>query len=161
HRAAMVTATPQHEYELRAALEYTFTRLGAERPAYGSIVGAGINGTQLHYMKDTDPAKPGDLVVMDAAAEYHGYASDITRTIPVNGRYTPEQRQLYQLVRDAQDIAEKFSQRGMRPSVATDSSVALRTRGLAALGLIQGVDSTFDPPWQVDCARQPSQCKQA
>jgi Xaa-Pro aminopeptidase len=64
HRAAMLTAAPQHEYELRAALEYAFTRLGAERPAYGSIVGAGVNGTQLHYMKDTDPAKPGDIVVM-------------------------------------------------------------------------------------------------
>src|SRR6185503_11739063 len=126
HRAAMVTATPQHEYELRAALEYTFTRLGAERPAYGSIVGAGINGTTLHYMKDTDPAKPGDVVVMDAAAEYRGYAADITRTIPVNGKYSAEQKQLYQLVRDAQDAAERNSQRGMRPQAAAESSFVIR-----------------------------------
>src|SRR5262249_49109726 len=106
HRAAMLTPNPSHEYELRAALEYTFTKLGAERVAYGSIVGSGVNGTQLHYMKDTDPVKPGDLVVMDAAGEYHGYAADITRTIPVSGTFTPEQRQIYQLVRDAQDVAE-------------------------------------------------------
>jgi Xaa-Pro aminopeptidase len=157
----MLTADPSHEYELRASLEYTFTRLGAERPAYGSIVGSGINGTQLHYMKDTDPVQPGDAVVMDAAAEYRGYAADITRTIPASGRYSPEQRQLYQLVRDAQDVAERNSGPGMRASVATDSSVIVRARGLEALGLIQGVDATFDPPWPVDCARQQAACRQS
>ncbi|MBI1809429.1 MAG: aminopeptidase P N-terminal domain-containing protein, partial [Gemmatimonadetes bacterium] len=161
HRAAMLTPDPTHEYELRAALEYTFTRLGAERPAYGSIVGSGINGTQLHYMKDTAPVQPGDVVVMDAAGEYHGYAADITRTIPVSGRYTAEQRQLYQLVRDAQDVAERNSRPGMRASVAEDSSVIVRARGLAALGLIEGVDATFDPSWPVDCARQPASCRQS
>ena len=161
HRAAMLTADPSHEYELRAALEYTFTRLGAERLAYGSIVGAGINGTQLHYMKDTDPIQPGDVVVMDAAAEYRGYAADITRTIPASGRYSTEQRQLYQLVRDAQDIAERNSKPGMRASIAADSSVIVRARGLAALGLIESVDASFDPPWPVDCARQPASCRQS
>jgi Xaa-Pro aminopeptidase len=161
HRAAMLTANPQHEYELRASLEYTFTRLGAERPAYGSIVGAGVNGTQLHYMKDTDPARPGDLVVMDAAAEFHGYAADITRTIPVSGTFTPEQKQIYQLIRDAQDVAERNSKPGMRATAAQDSSVIVRERGLAALGLVQSVDSTFDPPWPVNCAQQPAACKQS
>ena len=161
HRAAMLTANPLHEYELRAALEYEFTRRGAERPAYGSIVGAGVNGTQLHYMKDSDPVQPGDLVVMDAAAEFRGYAADITRTIPVSGRYTPAQRQIYQLVRDAQHVAEQMSQPGMSVRAATDSSVAVRTRGLAALGLIESTDATFDPPWQVNCQTSPSQCKQA
>jgi len=161
HRAAMLTADPTHEYELRASLEYTFTKLGAERVAYGSIVGAGINGTQLHYMKDTDPVQAGDLVVMDAAAEFHGYAADITRTIPVNGRYSPEQRQIYQLVRDAQDVAERNSKPGMRASVAQDSSVIVRARGLAALGLIQSEEASFDPPWPVDCARQPAACRQS
>jgi Xaa-Pro aminopeptidase len=161
HRAAMLTANPQHEYELRATLEYEFTRRGAERPAYGSIVGAGVNGTTLHYMKASDPAKPGDLVVMDAAAEYRGYAADITRTIPVSGTYTPAQRQLYTLVRDAQDIAERFSKPGLSVRAATDSSVALRTRGLAALGLIESVDASFDPPWNVNCTVSPTQCRQA
>jgi Xaa-Pro aminopeptidase len=161
HRAAMLTANPEHEYELRAALEYTFTRLGAERPAYGSIVGAGLNGTQLHYMKDTGPAKPGDLVVMDAAAEYHGYAADITRTIPVSGTYTAEQKQVYQLVRDAQAAAERNSKPGMRAQVAQDSSVIIRARGLAALGLIESVDATFDPPWQANCSAQSPACRQS
>ena len=156
----MLTANPQHEYELRAALEYTFTKLGAERLAYGSIVGSGVNGTQLHYMKDTDPASPGDLVVMDAAGEYHGYAADITRTIPVSGTYTPEQKQIYQLVREAQDVAERNSKPGVRARVAQDSSVVVRAAGLAALGLIERADATFDPPWPVDCA-QPGACKQS
>jgi Xaa-Pro aminopeptidase len=161
HRAAMLTANPLKEYELRAALEYEFTRRGAERPAYGSIVGAGINGTQLHYMKDSDPVKPGDLVVMDAAAELHGYAADITRTIPVSGTYTPTQRQLYQLVRDAQDVAERMSKPGLSVRAASDSSVAVRARGLAALGLIESVDASFDPPWSVNCATNPAPCKQS
>ncbi len=161
HRAAMLTPNPSHEYELRAALEYTFTRMGAERVAYGSIVGAGINGTQLHYMKDTDPVKPGDMVVMDAAGEYHGYAADITRTIPVSGTFTTEQKQLYQLVRDAQDVAERNSKAGMKASAAQDSSVVVRAKGLAALGLIESVDASFDPPWPVNCAVQVTSCKQS
>ncbi len=161
HRAAMLTPNPSHEYELRAALEYTFTRMGAERVAYGSIVGAGVNGTQLHYMKDTDPVKPGDVIVMDAAGEYHGYAADITRTIPVSGVFTTEQKQLYQLVRDAQDVAERYSKAGMHASVAADSSVRVRARGLAALGLIESIDASFDPPWTVNCATQMAACKQS
>ncbi|MDQ6611578.1 MAG: Xaa-Pro aminopeptidase [Gemmatimonadota bacterium] len=161
HRAAMLTANPLHEYDLRAALEYEFTRRGAERPAYGSIVGAGINGTQLHYMKDSDPIRKGDLVVMDAAAEFHGYAADITRTIPTSGTFTKEQKQIYQLVRDAQAVAERNSKAGMKISAASDSSVALRAQGLAVLGLIESVDASFDPPWTVNCERTPAACRQS
>jgi len=161
HRSAMLTANPLHEYELRAALEFEFTRRGAERPAYGSIVGAGINGTQLHYMKDSDPVQPGDLVVMDAAAEYRGYAADITRTIPVSGTFTNEQKQIYQLVRDAQATAERNSKPGMSIKAATDSSVVVRAKGLALLGLIESEDATFDPPWTVNCAQQVAACKQS
>lgn len=160
HRAAMLTANPRHEYELRAALEFTFTRLGAERPAYGSIVGAGANGTQLHYMKDTAQARPGDLVVMDAGAEYHGYAADITRTIPVSGTFTPAQREIYQLVRDGQAAAERNSKAGMRQQTAQDSSFAVRARGLARLGLVESADAQFDPPWPADCSRGDA-CNQA
>jgi Xaa-Pro aminopeptidase len=161
HRAAMLAPVPQHEYELQAALEYTFTRLGASRPAYGSIVGSGQNGTQLHYMKDRGATKPGDVVVIDAAAEYEGYAADITRTIPVSGTFSPEQKRIYQIVRDAQAAAERNSKPGLRASAAQDSSVAVRTKGLAALGLVESEDATFDPPWQANCERQPASCKQA
>jgi len=161
HRAAMLTANPQHEYELRAALEYEFTRRGAERPAYGSIIGAGYNGTTLHYMKAAAPVKPTDLVVMDAGAEYRGYAADVTRTIPVSGTYTPAQRALYQLVLDAQKAAERNSKPGMSIRAAADSAVAVRTRGLAALGLIESEDAMYDPPWRVDCTARPASCRQA
>jgi Xaa-Pro aminopeptidase len=108
----MLAPLPQHEYEIQAVLEYNFMRLGGRRPAYGSIVGSGQNGTQLHYMKDRGVTKPGDLIVIDAAAEYEGYAADITRTIPVSGTFTPEQRKMYQLVRDAQAAAERNSKPG-------------------------------------------------
>jgi Xaa-Pro aminopeptidase len=161
HRAAMRLPEPAKEYELQAALEYEFTRLGGARPSYGSIVGGGVHGTQLHYMRDRGDLKPGDVVVMDAATEYEGYAADVTRSIPVSGKYTAEQRAIYQLVLDAQKAAERNSRPGMSAAAAQDSSFDIRARGLAQLGLVESAESTFDPPWPVDCSRQPRQCKQA
>jgi Xaa-Pro aminopeptidase len=160
HRAAMLLPEPSHEYELQAVVEYTFMRLGGARPAYGSIVGSGRNGTQLHYMKDRAPTKPGDLVVIDAATEYEGYAADVTRTIPVSGTFTPNQRAIYQLVRDAQAAAERNSKPGMPAAAATDSSVAVRAKGLVALGLAESDTALFDPPWRADCVRAPQACRQ-
>ena len=161
HRVVMQSAQPQHEYEIAALIEYTFKRLGAERPAYGSIVGSGVNGTQLHYMKDTAAARPGDLVVIDAAAEYHGYAADITRTLPVSGSFTPTQRAIYQLVRDAQAAAERVAKPGASARTAEDSSFAVRARGLAALGIIDSVNAPIDAPWSAMCANAPRACTQA
>lgn len=161
HLAVMRAAEPEHEYEIQAVLENTFTRLGGERPAYGSIVGAGRNGTQLHYMLDRGPARRGDVVVIDAATQYQGYAADVTRTIPVSGKFSSDQRVIYQIVRYAQAAAERNSRPGMLASAATDSSVAIRASGLARLGLIQGVDATFDPPWKVNCAAAPASCRQS
>ena len=161
HRAAMLVSEPTKEYELQAALEYTFMRLGGARPSYGSIVGGGVHGTQLHYMRDRGDVKPGDVVVMDAATEYEGYAADITRTIPISGTYTPEQRAIYQLVRDAQAAAERNSKPGMSAAAASDSAFDVRARGLAALGLVDSVNATLDLPWPVDCAKSPRGCTQA
>jgi Xaa-Pro aminopeptidase len=161
HRVVMQSPAPQHEYEIAALIEYTFKRLGAERAAYGSIVGAGVNGTQLHYMKDTATARPGDLVVIDAAAEYRGYAADITRTLPVSGTFTPAQRAIYQLVRDAQAAAERVAKPGALAQAAEDSSFAVRARGLASLGLIDSVNATIDPPWSAMCGANPRACTQA
>ncbi|HEY4304013.1 MAG TPA: Xaa-Pro aminopeptidase [Gemmatimonadaceae bacterium] len=161
HRAVLLSPEPQHEYELQAVLESNFIRLGASRPAYGSIVGSGINGTQLHYMKDRGVTKPGDVVVMDAAAEYEGYAADITRTIPVSGTFTAEQKQIYQIVRDAQAAAERNSKPGTLASVASDSAYVVRAKGLASLGLVESQDAQLDPPWPANCQRQPTQCTQA
>lgn len=164
HRAVMQGPEPQHEYDIAALIEYTFKKLGAERPAYGSIVGAGVNGTQLHYMKDTAAARAGDLVVIDAAAEYHGYAADITRTLPVSGAFTPAQRTIYQLVRDAQAAAERVAKPGVRAQAAEDSAFFVRARGLAALGIVDSVDAPIDPPWtNVNCTAvpRPRACTQA
>lgn len=144
HRAVLQMPQPRYEYEMQAVLEYNFTRLGAERVAYGSIVGSGERGTQLHYMKDRGDARPGDLVVIDAAAQYQGYAADITRTIPVSGTFTPAQKALYQIVRDAQAAAERNAKPGMTSRGSSDSSVAVRAKGLAALGLIESPDATYD-----------------
>jgi len=149
-----------HEYDLQAIIEYSFRRGGAERPAYGSIVGAGPNGTQLHYMKDRRELKPGEIVVIDAAAEFDGYAADITRTIPVGGVYSADQRALYQVVRDGQAAAERNSVPGKSIQAAQDSSLDVRARGLAALGLIESPTATFDPPWPADCTQRPRSCQQ-
>ena len=161
HRAAMTIAEPAKEYEIQAALEYAFTRLGGARPSYGSIVGGGVHGTQLHYMRDRGDVKPGDVVVMDAATEYEGYAADITRTIPVSGTYSPAQRDIYQLVLDAQLAAERNSKPGMLAAAAVDSSIGIRERGLAKLGLIESVDAQIDMPWKTNCAQNPRSCRQS
>ena len=161
HRALMRGITPgMHEYEMQAIVEYTFRKLGAERPSYGSIVGAGPNGTQLHYMKDTREAREGEVVVIDAAAQYQGYAADITRTIPVSGTYTVDQKAIYQIVRDAQAVAERNSTAGASIRAAQDSSLDVRARGLAALGLIESPTATLDMPWPVDCTTNPRPCQQ-
>lgn len=161
HRELMRSIEPgMHEYDLQAIIEAAFRRGGAERPAYGSIVGAGPNGTQLHYMKNRRPALPGEVVVVDAAGEYQGYAADVTRTIPVNGVYTPEQRAVYQLVRDAQAAAERNSKPGMSIQAAQDSSLDVRAKGLEKLGLVESATATFDPPWPADCRNNPRACQQ-
>jgi Xaa-Pro aminopeptidase len=161
HLAAMRVQSPTKEYELQAALEYEFMRRGGARPSYGSIVGGGIRGTQLHYMRNRGEIKPGDLVVIDAATEYEGYAADVTRSIPVSGTFTPEQRAMYQLVLDAQLAAERNSKLGMSSGAALDSSQDVRARGLAKLGLIESADATLDMPWRTDCANAPRSCQQA
>jgi Xaa-Pro aminopeptidase len=161
HEAAMRLQGATKEYELQAAIEYEFMRGGGARPSYGSIVGSGIRGTQLHYMKNRGDLKPGDMVVIDAATEYEGYAADVTRSIPVSGTYTPEQRTMYQLVLDAQLAAERNSKVGMSSIAAQDSSEDVRARGLAKLGLIEGVDASLDMPWRTDCVNAPRSCRQA
>lgn len=93
------------EYELEALIEYTFRRRGAERVGFPSIVGTGINSTTLHYDKGRRQSEAGDLVVIDIGAEYGYYSADVTRTIPISGRFTPRQRALYDLVLGSQQAA--------------------------------------------------------
>ena len=106
HRAAARTIKPgAWEYEVEAALEFEFRKRGAERPSFPSIVGSGPNSTTLHYNASTRQMRAGDLIVVDIGAEYSGYAGDVTRTYPVSGKFTPRQREIYQIVLDAQKAA--------------------------------------------------------
>jgi len=108
HRDAAAIIKPgAFEYEAQAALEYAFTRNGAERLGFPSIVGSGVNSTILHYNENRKKIEAGDLIVIDIGAEYSYYTADITRTYPASGKFTVRQRQVYQLVLDAQRAAEK------------------------------------------------------
>jgi Xaa-Pro aminopeptidase len=161
HRELMRRATEgSTEYEYQAIIESEFLRGGAERPSYGSIVGSGPLSLQLHYMKNRRKFEPGEVVVVDAGAEYRGYAADVTRTVPVSGVFTAEQRAIYRLVREAQAAAERNSKAGMSHAAAHDSSITVRANGLAALGLIESPEATYDPAWPVDCKANPRACQQ-
>lgn len=103
--AARIVAPGVWEYEVEAAVEYEFRRRGAERPSFPSIIGSGPNSTVLHYNASTRQMQAGDLVVVDIGSEYGGYAGDVTRTYPVSGKFTPRQREIYQIVLDAQKRA--------------------------------------------------------
>ena len=149
-----------HEYDLQAIFDHSIRRAGSERPGYGAIVGSGPLSLQLHYMKNRRAIQQGEVVVVDAGAEYQGYAADVTRTLPISGRYSPEQRAIYQLVRDAQAAAERNSKAGMSMQAARDSATAVTARGLAALGLIESEGATVDLPWQADCTARLHACGQ-
>jgi Xaa-Pro aminopeptidase len=106
HLAAMRTVRPGvWEYETAARMEFEFRRRGCEWPSYPPIVGSGFFSTVLHYDADDQQMRDGDVVVMDVAGSYSGYASDITRTLPVNGHFTPRQREIYEIVLGAQNAA--------------------------------------------------------
>jgi Xaa-Pro aminopeptidase len=149
------------EYQLEALIEGGFRRAGADGPSFGSIIGSGINSTQYHYEKNDRRMQAGDVVVMDVGAAYQGYAADVTRTIPVSGRFTQEQRAIYQLVRDAQASSERVARPGASWQAWRDSARAVEARGLARLGLIESPDATFDPPWAERCKTDPVSCTQA
>ena len=133
-----------NEFELQALIEYTFRRNGADRPSFSTVVGSGPNSTTLHYNVDDRFMSGSDVVVMDVGASFHGYAADVTRTIPVSGVFTPEQRAIYQLVRDAQKAAERQATPGNAARLMTDSSNAVLASGLARLGLIESPGATYD-----------------
>jgi Xaa-Pro aminopeptidase len=159
---AMHAARPgMYEYELEAMVEGGFRRAGAEGPSFGSIIGSGPNSTQYHYEQNDRRMAAGDVVVMDVGASYRGYAADVTRTIPVSGRFTAEQRSVYQLVRDAQAAAEKVAKPGASARAWSDAARAVEAKGLARLGLIESEDATFDPPWGSMCQSNAIACKQA
>ncbi|HEV2606502.1 MAG TPA: aminopeptidase P N-terminal domain-containing protein, partial [Xanthomonadaceae bacterium] len=138
HVVAMRTARPgMHEYEIEAAILHHFRRHDAQM-AYESIVGGGANACVLHYIANKSQLRDGDLLLIDAGAEYRNYASDITRTFPVNGRYSKEQRAIYQLVLDAQRAALEEAHAGRAYDAGHNAAVATLTEGLLKLGLLKG-----------------------
>ena len=144
HVEAMKTARPgMKEYEIEALIEYTFRKNGASAPAYTSIVGGGANATVLHYINNDATLQDGDLLLIDAGAEYHGYASDITRTFPINGRFTAAQRDIYDLVLEAQLACIEMVRLGSRPQEINKRSVEVLTAGMIRLGLLKGDQETI------------------
>jgi len=139
HARAMQIARPgAFEYEVEAELLRVYRARGAERPAYGSIVGSGDNATILHYRKNDRQLRDGDLLLIDAGCELGYYASDVTRTFPVNGRFSAEQRALYDLVLDSQLAAIAAVAPGVPYTHVHDVAVRVLTEGLCRLGLIEG-----------------------
>jgi Xaa-Pro aminopeptidase len=156
-RAAMLALEPGlNEFEIQGLIEYVFRRNGAERPSFASIVGSGPNATTLHYNADDRFIERGDLVVMDIGASYKGYAADVTRTIPASGVYSPPQRAIYQIVRDAQAAAESQAKLGAPAHLMSDTASAVLAAGLTRIGLIESPTATYD----CDFGGQTGQCSQ-
>lgn len=137
HRETIRNARPgMHEYELEAVMESEFLRRGSESPGYPSIVGSGPNTCILHYESNRRRTEPGDLVLMDCGAEYHGYSADITRTFPVSGTFTPEQRAIYEIVAEAQREAIDACRAGNSFLLPHRKAVRVIAAGLVRLGII-------------------------
>lgn len=137
-RAMQACRAGLYEYSLEAELDYEFRKGGAKMPAYGSIVAAGRNGCILHYQQNDALLKDGDLVLIDAGCEIDCYASDITRTFPVSGRFSPEQKAIYELVLKAQAAAFAEIAPGKHWNHAHEATVRVITEGLVELGLLKG-----------------------
>jgi Xaa-Pro aminopeptidase len=139
HVEAMKTVRPgMKEYEVEALLEREFRRNGAAGPSYTSIVGAGANATVLHYINNDGDLRDGDLLLVDAGAEYKGYASDITRTFPINGRFSQAQREIYDLVLQTQVSCVELVRPGVTHDELKAHSVEMLTEGMVKLGLLKG-----------------------
>ncbi|HEY2020742.1 aminopeptidase P N-terminal domain-containing protein [Paraburkholderia sp.] len=137
HRRAMAACRPGiREYELEAELLYTFRKLGAQAPAYTSIVAAGANACVLHYPAGNASARDGDLILIDAACELDGYASDITRTFPASGRFAPAQRELYDIVLAAQQAAIDATRAGVSFDEPHQAAVRVLSQGLLDTGIV-------------------------
>ena len=137
-RAMQACRAGLHEYSLEAELDYEFRKGGAKMPAYGSIVAAGRNACILHYQQNDAVLRDGDLVLIDAGCEIDCYASDITRTFPVSGRFSPEQKAIYELVLEAQQAAFAAIGPDKHWNQAHEATVQVITRGLVRLGLLKG-----------------------
>jgi len=139
HRRAMQRARPgRNEYEIEAELLYEFRRSGAQTPAYTPIVAGGANACVLHYVFNDAPLRDGDLLLVDAGCELDGYASDVTRTYPVNGRFSAAQREVYEIVLAAQRAALDKVRPGNAWNEPHDAAVKVLAQGMVDLKLLSG-----------------------
>jgi len=139
HVEAMKAVRPDmKEYEVEALIESIFRRHGSAGPSYTSIIGSGANATVLHYISNQGTLRDGDLLLVDAGAEYQGYASDITRTFPINGKFTQAQRDIYDLVLNTQMSCIDMVRPGVRLEDLKTHSIEMLTEGMVNLGLLKG-----------------------
>ncbi|MFM9904091.1 MAG: aminopeptidase P N-terminal domain-containing protein [Pyrinomonadaceae bacterium] len=139
HVLAMKKVKPgMNEGQVESFMEAYMRDKGASGVAYNSIIGGGDNATILHYVENNMPLKDGDLILIDAGAEYEGYASDITRTFPVNGKYTKPQREVYDVVLDVQLQCIEYTKTGNTVKARQELSIELLTEGMKKLGLLKG-----------------------
>ena len=139
HLAAMTQTKPgMYEYEIEALLEFHFRRLGAAGPAYASIVASGANATILHYITNDKLMQDGDLLLIDAAAEYANYCSDVTRTFPVGMHFSASQRDIYDLVLTAQKEAIAMTKPGVKFDDVHTRATEILVDGLRGFGLLNG-----------------------
>jgi Xaa-Pro aminopeptidase len=139
HVLAMKKTKPgMNEYQVEAIIENYFKDNGASGVAYNSIVGGGANACILHYVENNAPLKDGDLLLIDAGAHYQGYASDITRTFPVNGRFTKPQRDVYDIVLDVEIACLEATKTGTTIKERQKLSIEMLTEGMKQLGLLKG-----------------------
>jgi Xaa-Pro aminopeptidase len=146
-RAWIAAASAKWEYEIDAEVTRIFKLRNADNWGYPDIVGCGANATTLHYEESQSPCKPGDLLLMDVGAEYGHYSADVTRTTPVNGKFSPAQATIYQIVYDAQEAAAKAARPGANLSDTHRASVEIIKAGLLKLGLITDANSDQYRMW--------------
>lgn len=137
-RAMKQTRPNRYEWEIEGEIQYEYSRFGARFPAYNHIVAGGDNACILHYNENNAVLKAGELLLIDSGAEFDYYAGDITRTIPISGRFNEAQRDIYQLVLDAQKAAIKLLTPNSSIKQANDKVVAILVEGLVKLGILQG-----------------------
>lgn len=125
------------ELEIQGLHEFVHKKYGAEEVGYGSIVGAGENGCILHYMENTRTKIGTEMILMDVGAEYHGYTADVTRTVPADGKFSPEEKAIYQLVYEAQEAAFRILKDGTKWSDAGNAAREVIANGLLKLGIIK------------------------
>ncbi len=137
HHEALRSCEPgMREYEIASLVEYVFAKNGCEAAAYGSIVGSGVHSCVLHYVEARKLIEKGDFICMDVGGEYHGYASDVTRSYPANGKFSPEQRAIYELVLEAQEAGVKACTVGVPFGTADQVARKIVNDGLIRLGII-------------------------